>query len=91
MLAVLSFYLLIINAVGVVIMLADKRRAQKKLWRVPEATLFTIAILGGSIGVLLGMRLFRHKTRKPRFYIGIPLLLALQLTLAGFFLLKDLL
>lgn len=91
MLAVLSFYLLIINAVGVVIMLTDKRRAQKKLWRVPEATLFTIAILGGSIGVLLGMRLFRHKTRKPRFYIGIPLLLASQLTLAGFFLLKDLL
>ena len=91
MLAVLSFYLLIINAVGVLIMLADKRRAQKKLWRVPEATLFTIAILGGSIGVLLGMRLFRHKTRKPRFYIGIPLLLALQLALAGFFLLKDLL
>ena len=91
MLAVLSFYLLIINAVGVVIMLTDKRRAQKKLWRVPEATLFTIAILGGSIGVLLGMRLFRHKTRKPRFYIGISLLLASQLALAGFFLLKDLL
>ena len=91
MLAVLSFYLLIINAVGVLIMLADKRRAQKKLWRVPEATLFTIAILGGSIGVLLGMRLFRHKTRKPRFYIGIPLLLASQLALAGFFLLKALL
>ena len=91
MLAVLSFYLLTINAVGVVIMLTDKRRARKKLWRVPEATLFTIAILGGSIGILLGMKLFRHKTRKPKFFIGIPLLLALQLALTCFFLLKALL
>ena len=83
MLAVLSFYLLTINAVGVVIMLTDKRRARKKLWRIPESTLLTVALLGGSAGTLAGMRLFHHKTRKPKFSIGIPLILALQLFLAG--------
>lgn len=88
MLSVLFFYLLTINAVGFLIMLTDKRCAQKKLWRIPEATLFTVAILGGSIGVLLGMRVFRHKTRKPKFFVGIPVILALQLFFGGFFLLK---
>ena len=83
MLSVLFFYLLTINAVGVMIMLADKRCAQKKLWRIPEDTLFTVAILGGSVGILLGMRLFNHKTRKPKFYIGIPMILMLQLSLAA--------
>ena len=88
MVPVLLFYLLTINALGLVIMLADKRCAQKKLWRIPEATLLTVAILGGSVGSLLGMRLFHHKTRKPKFSVGIPLILLLQLSLAGFFLLK---
>ena len=88
MVPVLLFYLLTINALGLVIMLADKRCAQKKLWRIPEATLLTVAILGGSVGCLLGMRLFHHKTRKPKFSVGIPVILLLQLSLAGFFLLK---
>ena len=83
MVPVLLFYLLTINAVGFVIMLTDKRCAQKKLWRIPEATLITIAILGGSAGSLLGMRLFHHKTKKPKFYLGIPVILILQLSLAG--------
>ena len=81
--SLLLFYLLIINALGFVIMLADKRRARKKLWRIPESTLLTVALLGGSAGTLVGMRLFHHKTRKPKFSIGIPLILALQLFLAG--------
>lgn len=83
MIPLLLFYLLIINALGFVIMLADKRRAQKKLWRIPESTLLTMALLGGSLGTLAGMRLFHHKTRKPKFMIGIPLILALQLFLAS--------
>ena len=83
MIPVLLFYLFLINALGFVIMLADKRSAQKKLWRIPEPTLFTVAILGGSAGCLLGMRLFRHKTRKPKFYIGIPAILAIQLLIGG--------
>ena len=85
----LLFYLLLINALGLVIMLADKRRAQKKLWRIPESTLLTVALLGGSAGTLAGMRMFHHKTRKPKFSIGIPLILALQLFLAGALLLPS--
>lgn len=88
MVPVLLFYLLTINALGLLIMLTDKRRAQKKLWRIPEATLITVAILGGSIGSLLGMRLFHHKTRKPKFSIGIPAILVLQLLIGGYFLPK---
>lgn len=88
MIPVILFYLLTINAVGFVIMLADKRKAQKNQWRIPEATLITVALLGGSVGSLAGMRLFRHKTRKPKFYIGIPLILAAQLILGGYVLMK---
>ena len=88
MIPVILFYLLTINAVGFVIMLADKRKAQKNQWRIPEATLITVALLGGSVGSLAGMRLFRHKTRKPKFYIGIPLILAAQLILGGYVLIK---
>ena len=73
------FYLLIINAVGALAMLIDKIKARKKLWRIPEATLIAIAAIGGSIGVLAGMYLFRHKTRHAKFYIGVPVILVIQL------------
>ena len=78
----LFFYLLLINALGLLIMLIDKRKAIKNAWRIPEATLLMVAALGGSVGSLLGMRLFRHKTKHPRFTVGIPLILAAQLILA---------
>jgi len=71
-------YLLIINALTFAVMLLDKVRAIKKAWRVPEATLLTLAVLGGSLGGLMGMYLFRHKTRKPKFTVTLPLLLILQ-------------
>lgn len=74
-------YLLIINALSLLLMLVDKRKAQKNLWRIPERTLFTAALLGGSIGALLGMYLFRHKTRHLQFTLGIPLILLIQLIL----------
>ena len=74
----LAIYLFLINALGFYLMLADKRRAKKNLWRIPERTLLTVAALGGSFGALLGMRLSRHKTRKDGFSVGIPVLLALQ-------------
>ena len=67
-------------------MLADKRKAQKKLWRIPEATLLTVAAIGGSIGSLLGMYTFRHKTKHLKFTLGIPAILILQL--AAVFLLR---
>ena len=82
----LLFYLLIINAVGFLIMLADKEKAKKHRWRIPESTLLTVAALGGSIGCYAGMRVFHHKTRKPKFYIGIPAIFAVQVLVAGYFL-----
>ena len=78
MVPLLLFYLVTINALGFLIMLADKEKAKKRLWRIPEATLLTVAALGGSIGCLAGMKVFHHKTRKPKFYIGIPVIQALQ-------------
>ena len=74
----LSFYLLIINALGFLLMLVDKWKARKNRWRVRESTLLLIAALGGSVGSLLGMYLFRHKTRHLKFTLGIPLILAAQ-------------
>ena len=75
-------YLLIVNALGFVLMLADKRKARKKKWRIPESTLMLVALIGGSVGCLSGMYLFRHKTRHPKFTVEVPLILALQVVLA---------
>ena len=80
----LLVYLLLINAAELLLMLADKIKARKNLWRIPEATLFCIAILGGSVGCLMGMRLFRHKTLHKSFSIGIPVIFAVQITLIVF-------
>lgn len=77
----LCLYLVLINAAGFLLMLADKRKAIKKKWRVPEATLMTVAAFGGSLGSLLGMYTFRHKTKHPKFYLGIPALLVLHAVL----------
>lgn len=77
----LILYLLIMNAAGVASMLVDKLKAKKKLWRIPEATLFAIALLGGSTGSLVGMYLFRHKTKHLSFTLGIPAIIAVQLLL----------
>ena len=74
-------YLLIINAVGFLLMLTDKQKARKNLWRIPESTLFTAAILGGSLGCLIGMYTVRHKTRHLKFTLGMPLILLLQVIL----------
>ena len=79
-------YLIIINASGFFLMLADKQKARHGAWRIPEATLMWTAILGGSIGTLLGMYLFRHKTRHLKFILGIPLILTLQIVCAIHFL-----
>ena len=74
----LLIYLLIINALGCLLMLIDKIKAKKKRWRIPEATLFLVAAVGGSIGSLIGMYTFRHKTKHFQFIIGMPLILAVQ-------------
>ena len=76
---ILLVYLLIINAIGFLIMLADKYKAVKKKWRIPEKTLFVIALLGGSLGCLGGMYLVRHKTQHLSFTLGMPVILAVQI------------
>ena len=74
----LFYYLILINAVGFVIMLADKIKAKRGAWRIPEATLLTVAAIGGSLGAFLGMYLFRHKTKHPKLTVTVPLLLILH-------------
>ena len=81
-------YLLIINAIAFLLMLADKYKAKKNLWRIPEATLMTSALLGGSIGALAGMYTVRHKTKHIKFTLGIPLILIAQIALGVFLYLK---
>ena len=78
----LMIYLLLINAAGYLLMRTDKKKAKKGAWRIPEATLMAVAAVGGSIGSLLGMYHFRHKTKHPKFTIGIPMILAVQVALA---------
>ena len=82
--SILTVFLLIMNAVGLLVMLIDKGKARRNAWRIPEATLMGIAALGGSVGVLAGMYLFRHKTRHPKFYLGVPAILVAQVALAVF-------
>ncbi len=77
-------YLLIVNAGSFVLMLIDKYKAKNHLWRIPESTLILSAAIGGSIGALTGMYLVRHKTKRPKFTIGVPIILVIQLILIIF-------
>ena len=81
-------YLLIVNAAAFLLMLIDKIKAKKNLWRIKESTLMLSAAIGGSIGALAGMYTFRHKTLHRKFTIGIPLILAAQIAAVVFILNK---
>lgn len=81
-------YLLLINAAAFILMLADKRKAKKNRWRIPESTLMLSAILGGSIGALAGMYTVRHKTRHIKFTVGIPAILIVQVIVLVYILFK---
>lgn len=72
-------YGLIMNIIGYSIMWYDKRKAKKKQWRVPEKQLFFIAIIGGSVGSILGMYKFHHKTKHKKFIIGMPVIFVIQM------------
>lgn len=76
-----TIYLVLINALGLALMLADKLKAIKGAWRIRESTLLGIALLGGSIGVWAGIYGFRHKTRHKKFTIGVPVILCLHILL----------
>ena len=77
------YYWMIINIVAFFLMGIDKKKARTGAWRIPEKTLFLSAILGGSIGSICGMQLFRHKSKHMSFVIGMPAILVVQLSLAA--------
>ena len=77
-------YLLAVNLLLFAVMGIDKYKAKHQLWRIPERTLFVLAAIGGSLGGILGMRIFHHKTLHPQFRYGFPAILILQLILARF-------
>lgn len=81
-------YLLVINLIGFIVMFIDKRKAVKGSWRIPEKTLLFIALLGGSIGTIAGMYLFKHKTKKLRFTIGFPVILLTEIIISIYLLIK---
>lgn len=78
-LSLLTVYIITVNIIGFALMGNDKRRARKNAFRIPEATLFAFSIIGGSIGTLIGMYTFRHKTKHMTFKIGIPVIIFVQI------------
>ena len=84
----LYLYLAIINAVAFILMLVDKYKAKKNLWRIRESVLMTVAAIGGSIGSLAGMYLVRHKTQHLKFTLGIPIFLFFHILIAMWLIMK---
>ena len=81
-------YFFIINLIGFLAMGIDKYKAQRELWRIPEGTLITIALIGGSIGAIIGMKCFRHKTKKLKFSVGLPTILISEVFLVIYCIIK---
>ncbi len=75
---IFNYYLILINIIGFILILVDKIKACKNKWRIKENTLLFISIIGGSIGELISMLIFHHKTKKNKFIIFIPLLIIIQ-------------
>ena len=74
-------YLVSVNCISFIVMGVDKHKARKRAWRIPGSTLFVLALIGGSLGSILGMHLFRHKTRHWYFLYGMPAILIIQILL----------
>lgn len=81
----LAIYLIVINVIAFLAMWIDKAKAKKGKWRISEGALFMLALLGGSIGAIAGMYTFRHKTKKPRFTVGLPAILIVEVLIAVFY------
>jgi uncharacterized membrane protein YsdA (DUF1294 family) len=81
-----TYYVLILNFVTMLVYGIDKFKAKKGKWRIPESTLLLLAVLGGSIGAWLGMRVWRHKTQHKKFKYGIPVIFILQVALCFYLL-----
>ena len=81
-------YIFIVNITTLLMFGLDKWKAKNNKWRIPESTLLILSLVGGSIGAFCGIRLFHHKTLHKRFYIGVPLILLLQILVIAYFTLK---
>ena len=81
-------FFIIINVAGFLAMGIDKAKAKAKAWRIPEKTLLGIAVMGGSLGVLLGMETFRHKTKHWYFKYGVPAILIIEIGIVLYFIIK---
>ena len=75
-------YLMVINLVTFIVYGIDKSKAKKHLWRIPEATLIGLALMGGSVGAFLGMKFFHHKTKHIKFYVGVPAIFITEIVIA---------
>ena len=80
----LLYYLIVINVVTFLVYGFDKWKAKQGSWRISEATLLILAVIGGSIGALLGMKIWHHKTMHKKFKYGLPLILIIQIILIGY-------
>ena len=76
-----AVYIVLVNIMAFIVYGIDKAKAKQNKWRIPEKVLIIFAILCGSIGAILGMIVFHHKTRKPKFYVGVPIIIVLQIAL----------
>ena len=81
-------YFVAINIIGFLAMLIDKKKAERGSWRIPEKTLFIFTLLGGGIGTISGMYLFRHKTKKLKFTIGFPVILISEVALIVYWIMQ---
>ena len=79
MVKLLAYYIVFINLLGIILMFLDKRKAVKNRWRISENTLMLTSLIGGSLGILIGMYTFRHKTKHKKFTIGVPVLLIINI------------
>lgn len=79
MMEVVAYFLVGINILAFIVYGIDKWRAAHGRWRIPEATLLGIAVIGGSIGALIGMKVWHHKTKHKKFVLGLPAILLIQL------------
>ena len=80
----LAYYLLAINVVTFIVYGIDKYKAKKAKWRIPETMLLLLAVLGGSIGAWMGMKVWHHKTMHKKFKYGIPAILLIQIALMAY-------
>ena len=83
---IVAIYLVIMNLMGFISMGVDKRKAIKHRWRIPEKYLFLFAFLGGSLGGIIGMRVFHHKTKHMKFVVGFSAILIVETVILVYFL-----